>query len=166
MNNGEVYIRSISIFYNRLYFVNHYQVFGNSNSNVTHSTFSKSTTTYDHGNQTDYYESNSCELKILLCNYYQNGCFKFIHTTHNLYIINCSFDKNNIKVTYFYEESNIIHVKGCYFDTSVTDTIGNVTILEKAITINSENYHLSSTLCDAQIMLDFQICKRKESSQN
>ena len=161
--NGKIKMKSINISYSKLLFTSIYTIYCTSNSNVTLSTFSNNTNA---GNLYEAYHagsSDSLEFKIFFCNYYENECDYFIACFYNLYINNCSFNKNNINGRYF--DANIqIKVKGCYFDISDPGTLGNVEITENVSSIYPENYHLSSYKCNAKLKL--KISKQKEEKFN
>ncbi|EAY22343.1 hypothetical protein TVAG_378220 [Trichomonas vaginalis G3] len=164
--SGEINMKSINISNSKLYYDSIYNVVYSSNSNVTLSTFSNNTTTFE-----DIYEiyvtalSDSLEFKILFCNFFENECNYFIISFHDLFINNCSFNKNNINERYFSTDSKQIIVKGCYFDISDPIKIGNVIITEELGSIYPENYHLSSGLCFAKLKLEFPEEKKAETEE-
>ena len=49
LKNGETNMRSINISYSKLSYINFYQITSNTNSNITHSTFSNSISTDEYG---------------------------------------------------------------------------------------------------------------------
>ena len=155
MINGKTNIKSINISYSKLSYNNFYTVYFSSNSSVTFSTFSNSTSTSTNSEASHQGSSNSLEFKILFCNYFENECYRLIWSGKNLYIINCSFYKNNIKTHYFYADSNRIEVKGCYLDITDPGKIGSVTIEERVDSKYPENHHLSTGLCFAELELEF-----------
>ena len=155
MFNGEINIKSINISYSKLGYRNLYEVYFSSNSSITLSTFSNNTSTSGNSEAGHQGSSDSIEFKILYCNYFKNECHRLIFSTKNLYIINCSFNKNTINVYYFYASSNRLEVKSCYFDISDPSKGENVTIIESVDSIYPENSHLSTGLCFAKLKLEF-----------
>ena len=154
MINGKTNIKSINISYSKLSYNNFYTVYFSSNSSVTFSTFSNNTSK-DTGGSEAWHLGSSLEFKILFCNYFENECYRLIWSGKNLYIINCSFYKNNIKTHYFYADSNRIEVKGCYFDITDPGKYKSVTITGRVDSKYPENHHLSTGLCFAELELEF-----------
>lgn len=150
-------MKSINISYSKLSQRNFYYAYTHADSNLTHSTFSNNTTLSPYNNEA-YHTGSSYthKFRILFCNYIANKCNCLIYNGYILHLINCSFSENNIEELYF-ESGYDSHltVIGCNFDTSNPSTEGDVIITENANPNYPKNRHLSSSLCDADLKLEF-----------
>lgn len=110
MNNDEIYLESINISRSKLNYAVFYYANCSSKSNVTFCTFYNNSANASPG----YYQarhfaiSNLIEFEIHFCNYLENTCNSFISSSLHLYILNCSFNKNNFKQNYFLNDQYVL----------------------------------------------------------
>ena len=156
MEYGKINMKSINISYSKVRNKNYYYASCTSNSSITHSTFSNNTSTSDSEYNSEASHqgseaspSNQFEFKIDYCNYIKNECYYLIFGYDvNIYINNCSFNKNGIKKIYFSPYThNEMQIKGCYFDIQDPAAQRPAAIIERVDSIYPTNQHLSSGLC-------------------